>query len=1170
MKAKWKVLCAVSVALSMAISFAQLPVSGKIPAQAEGEIAYRLEFNDENDLGKNTGDPRYPDAEVYRTETNGLSQTEGPRAGSKAVQFPESAPDPYSNYLSLPTSIFDEAEKVTISGWFRVPGNIGAWVCELCIQSPETTKAFRVDPYAPNAHNGILWSYGNNVLIDDNMGDGAVVKPVYDAWRHVAYVAEAGKMSIYQNGSLVKVIEDASMTPDLWHSENSKFYLGQNVWEADHPDYNGAMSDIRIYRSALTEEEIRAEYQLDYRDFLTTEYTFDEDDLYRENIRGYHAVSLKPHDFSGVTTDPYAISEGTGKALRLDGTSAFVLARNENGTQVNTKLLAGHARMSLSMDIRLNGALATDTGWERIWDIIVDKNSEQTGYITAMAHREPGSGMELIYGNNSTASRWLFSEAGVNKVLAEDEWMNLTWVFGADAVKVYLNGVCVMQSDGVEAFRRFSDVVGDIDAASSFFTLGSPVHEASRRLAADYDNVRIWACELTQSEVAEVMSGNQTVSDKIVTVTLDGVPHKAVSGQPFTLPTQGDYGYRLVGWYEDESLGGDPAEEVIIPTSDCTYYSKWEKAVYTIEYRFPEGAVNPNTVSEYTIDSEDIVFSDAVMEGYRFDGWFAGEQRIERIPKGTDVGGDLVLQAKFTAEEYQITYHADGASHENPAVYTVETAGALLDAEKEGYSFEGWFDAETDGERVFSLEGRTGDLELWARFSEITYELTLPEPTEEGTWTITAGGKEISASGPVSWSDREIALTVNVSQPDLYSAAVSLNGRALTAGEDGVYRFTLTGDSELKISFISKGYSLTLEYDEEFITARIGGESYAPGTYPLPADFSGTVELSCTAGRYLSEIVLDGVNIASEYGEDSVSVSVTLTKDSTLKVSSAELNRYTVKFDVNGGKGAANDLQLLWSDVADLPSEAFYRTGYRLTGWTDESGVNYLPDAQITGLTEKENAAVTLTAVWEANAYTVAFDCNGGTGDFTAIDAVYGTPFAIPQTIPVKEGHTFIGWSLTPNGTVIFAGGGTAENLTPVHQDTMTLYAVWQRNQYKVTLIADGAAVAEANIAYRTGVALSDLVSGAQVGAIAGWAETENGSVIYKSDDVLYVRGDVTLYAVPLAEDEAAVSGSTVSDQTNSGEGNKSAAIWATFGAVCAVGAVAIVIYCCRRNRARY
>ena len=200
------------------------------------------------------------------------------------------------------------------------------------------------------------------------------------------------------------------------------------------------------------------------------------------------------------------------------------------------------------------------------------------------------------------------------------------------------------------------------------------------------------------------MSENETVRDKIVTITLDGVPHKAVSGQPFTLPTEGEYGYRLVGWYEDESWSGEPADAVIIPTTDSTYYSKWEKATYTITYRLPEGAVNPNTVSEYTVDSAEIVFSDAALEGYRFEGWFTGERRIERIPQGADVGGDLILEAKFTPVEYQVIYHADGASHENPAAYTVETAGALLDAEKEGYSFEGWYDAETGGERVLSLE----------------------------------------------------------------------------------------------------------------------------------------------------------------------------------------------------------------------------------------------------------------------------------------------------------------------------------------------------------------------------------------------------------------------------------------------------------------------------------
>ena len=144
-------------------------------ASADTSYAYRLDFSNENAFGKNTGDSAYADATV----TGSFTKISGPNNQS-AIQFPASAGQNYSNYLSLPTSVFANAESATVAGWFRVPSNIVDYTCELCIFSPESNKTLRVDPFASLAGGGALIMYGNA------LGWSNEIRPLFDAWRHIA------------------------------------------------------------------------------------------------------------------------------------------------------------------------------------------------------------------------------------------------------------------------------------------------------------------------------------------------------------------------------------------------------------------------------------------------------------------------------------------------------------------------------------------------------------------------------------------------------------------------------------------------------------------------------------------------------------------------------------------------------------------------------------------------------------------------------------------------------------------------------------------------------------------------------------------------------------------------------------------------------------------------
>ena len=88
---------------------------------------------------------------------------------------------------------------------------------------------------------------------------------------------------------------------------------------------------------------------------------------------------------------------------------------------------------------------------------------------------------------------------------------------------------------------------------------------------------------------------------------------------------------------------------------------------------------------------------------------------------------------------------------------------------------------------------------------------------------------------------------------------------------------------------------------------------------------------------------------------------------------------------------------------------------------------------------------------------TVNFDTNGGSEVPSQIFNEESV-FNLPDT-PTKEGHTFLGWFLDATFDTPFSVEGVLA-LEP--EDTLTLYASWQVNQYTITFNTDGGSAVSA------------------------------------------------------------------------------------------------------------
>jgi len=136
--------------------------------------------------------------------------------------------------------------------------------------------------------------------------------------------------------------------------------------------------------------------------------------------------------------------------------------------------------------------------------------------------------------------------------------------------------------------------------------------------------------------------------------------------------------------------------------------------------------------------------------------------------------------------------------------------------------------------------------------------------------------------------------------------------------------------------------------------------------------------------------------------------------------------------------------------------------------------------------------ALGLSAQWDPNTYTVAYDGNGATsGSTPSTAATYGTAAHAAPCGYVRTGYKFTGWNTAADGTgTTIAVGGDLLNLTDEHQGTVTLFAKWEPISYTIHFdAAGGTGTVPADIAatYDTPVTMpsADLVKDGR--GLAGW-----------------------------------------------------------------------------------
>ena len=342
---------------------------------------------------------------------------------------------------------------------------------------------------------------------------------------------------------------------------------------------------------------------------------------------------------------------------------------------------------------------------------------------------------------------------------------------------------------------------------------------------------------------------------------------------------------------------------------------------------------------------------------------------------------------------------------------------------------------------TFDPDGGTldGEKTLTVRYGE-AYG-TLPEPVKAGyafTGWYDAAGSRVNASTvyeaasdtklTAHWSVSAYTITYEVDGVTVQTATYDF-GAAITP-----YTYTKEGYT---ISAWSPAVPATMPAENLTVSAISTVNTYTV-TYRVNGETVNTVQYAYGAAIEPYTYTLTGHTV----GAWNETVPATMPARDLTFTADATVNTYTVTYVVDG-KQVHEDAVPYGKAI---PAYPYSKTGYTFSGW----------DAALPETMLAQN--LTLNGTTTVNAYTIAFDSNGGS-PVAPVTADYGTALTQPED-PTRTGYTFRGWYTDTALTKAFL-------FSTMPAESVTLYAKWEANTYTLHFdSAGGSAVEDRTVTY--------------------------------------------------------------------------------------------------------
>jgi len=625
-----------------------------------------------------------------------------------------------------------------------------------------------------------------------------------------------------------------------------------------------------------------------------------------------------------------------------------------------------------------------------------------------------------------------------------------------------------------------------------------------------------------------------------------------------TTPTQA--GFIFQGWFSAPTGGSLITNASVIPSSDTTVYAQWTpEAVITVTFDSQGGYFNMSyvipgsgvtlspdwTLAYYTPVTIGGTFQQAMSAVpdptppsgayYYFDGWWTtpngDTSGVQVLPTSTvwDSPGGITLYVHWgIAPTVTLTFDAQGGT---PA--TQVRRGAVVGTEvlvsyfiqtptRAGYTFLGWFDAQSGGNQITDSSIIPGsDTTYYAQWS--------PNPPINVTFNAQGGTPDGQQQMVVPGTTYGSALS-QIQSPTQIGYVfggwwTTPNGN--TSGVQILPSTVVTATSNQTLYAHWVEVSVTITFDAQGGTPAIqvvSGQMPLASYSPVLASITSPIQTGYIfQGWYDRPQSMGGSHITSG--------SLIPPMTTTVYAWWTPAPIITVTFDAQGGTPSMETATITTGDTyaaafAGITNPSL--AGYILSGWFTapisvaggvqilDTGVQILDTTIVTAMTDQ-----TLYARWVPNpTVTITFDAQGGTPGMQIVPGrVPGSSYAATLaaiTAPTQPGFVFLGWFSAPTG------GSPITVYSTIPSVDATVYAQWGPiPTITITFDAQGGTPDGQTASLQTddiyGNAISLIQSPALAGYVfAGWFTTPNGDasgVQILDDTVVTVTTDQTLYA---------------------------------------------------------
>lgn len=377
--------------------------------------------------------------------------------------------------------------------------------------------------------------------------------------------------------------------------------------------------------------------------------------------------------------------------------------------------------------------------------------------------------------------------------------------------------------------------------------------------------------------------------------------------------------------------------------------------------------------------------------GYDFVKWTTGSsststQASTTNPYSFSIGANTTLYAHGTLKTYAVTYNANGGSGapgNQIKTYGIALTLSSVTPTRTGYTFAGW------------------------------------NTKSDGSGTNYSVGSSYSSNAPLTlyakWTVHVLTVKYNA------------NGGTQASGNAYPMPYTTTANYGNNYNGTNGLWDIS--------TFGLSKAGHVASVWNTKADGTG-YDINCTTS-YTAQA------LATACGQNLANGNVTLNFYPKWVA-----NGYKVTYNGNGNTGGStSDTSHTYGVSSKLATNGFSRTGHTFASWNtkaDGSGTTYAAGASVSTLAS--SGTVTLYAIWTPWTYTVKYNANGGSGTMSNSSHTYGVASQLRTNTFTRANYTFLGWSTSSTGAVVYANGAPAPQNISSNGEQINLYAIWSQN----------------------------------------------------------------------------------------------------------------------------